>query len=132
MLADVPEKAPPTLRALRILSVPRFGDAPLDPEIAAACDDAAAALAEQGHAVETGPVFFDRAAVDDIWRIVGRTGVARVERLTGGRLTAEGGPTIRTMAAEGASLSAVDYADALAALAAFRRARSPLPSSATT
>lgn len=117
-------RAPPpsTARSLRILYVPRFGDAPLDPEVAAACDAAAAALAEAGHAVETGPVFFDRAAVDEIWRVVGRTGAARVARLTEGRLVAEGGPTVRAMAEEGLALSATDYADALSALAAFRRA----------
>ena len=43
-------------RAQRILSVPRFDDAPLDPEVAAACDTAAAALEAAGHIVETGPV----------------------------------------------------------------------------
>ena len=108
-------------RMLRILYVPRFGDAPLDPEVAAACEAAASGLAAAGHAVETGPVFFDRAAVDEIWRVVSRTGAARVARLTKGRLMAEGGPTIRAMAAEGAELSAADYADALSALAGFRR-----------
>lgn len=117
-LGDVP--APPR-RPMRILYVPRFGDAPLDPEVAAACDAAARTSAGQGHAVETAPVFFDRAAVDEIWRVVGRAGVARVARLTGGRLLAEGGPTIRAMAEEGAALSAADYANALAALASFRR-----------
>ncbi len=113
--------APSPRRPLRILYVPRFDDAPLDPEVAAACDAAARMLGEQGHAVDTGPVFFDRAAVDEIWRVVGRAGAARVARLTGGRLRDEGGPTIRAMAEEGAALSAADYADALAALAGFRR-----------
>ncbi len=121
VLADVAPGPAPAPRALRILYVPRFGDAPLDPEVAEACDAAARGLAAAGHAVETGPVFFDRAAVDDIWRVVGRAGVARVARLTGGRLAAEGGATIRAMAEEGAALSGADYADALAALAAFRR-----------
>ena len=117
-LGDVP--APPR-RPLRILYVPRFGEAPLDPEVAMACDAAARTLAGQGHAIETGPLFFDRAAVDEIWRVVSRAGVARVARMTGGRLLDEGGPTIRAMAEEGAALSAADYADALAALAGFRR-----------
>jgi aspartyl-tRNA(Asn)/glutamyl-tRNA(Gln) amidotransferase subunit A len=112
---------PPPPRALRILYVPRFEDAPLDAEVEAACGAAASALAGAGHSVVTGPVFFDRASVDDIWRIVGRTGAARVARLSNGRLAAEGGPTIRTMAEDGAALSAADYADALSALADFRR-----------
>ena len=121
VLADVRPGIAPRPRALRILYVPRFGDAPLDPEVAEACDAAARLLGAEGHAVETGPVFFDRVAVDEIWRVVGRAGVARVARLTGGRLLAEGGPTIRAIAAEGAAMSGADYADALAALAAFRR-----------
>ncbi len=112
----------PAPKTARILYVSRFDDAPLDPEVAAACDATAATLAAAGHVVEAGPVFFDRAAVDEIWRVVGRAGAARVARLTGGRLLAEGGPTIRLMAEEGAALSAADYADAMAALAGFRRA----------
>ena len=116
---DTARSPPP--RTLRILYVPRFGDAPLDPDVATACDAAASALAIAGHDVEIGPVFFDRAAVDEIWRVVGRAGAARVARLTEGRLLAEGGPTIRAMAEEGATLSAADYADALSALAVFRR-----------
>ena len=121
VLSDAAPRATPVPRALHVLYVPRFGDAPLDPEVATVCDAAARRLAAEGHAVEIGPVFFDRAAVDEIWRVVGRAGAARVARLTGGRLTAEGGPTIRAMAAEGAAISGADYADALAALAVFRR-----------
>jgi aspartyl-tRNA(Asn)/glutamyl-tRNA(Gln) amidotransferase subunit A len=104
-----------------ILYVPRFDDAPLDPEVAAVCDRAAHLLGEFGHRIETGPIFFDRGGVDEIWRVIGRAGVARVARMTGGRLIEVAGPSIQAMAEEGAALSAADYVAALAGLAAFRR-----------
>jgi len=106
---------------LRILYAPRFDDAPLDPEVAAVCDAAARQLGSLGHSVETAPVFFDRGVLDEIWRVIGRAGVARVARLTGGRLLETGGPSIQAMAREGAELAAADYVEALAGLAAFRR-----------
>ena len=60
--------------------------------------------------------------VDDIWRVVGRAGVARVFRsAAGAALSAQGGPTIQAMAAEGKDLSAVDYVETLARLATLRR-----------
>ncbi len=111
----------PDPASLRILYVPRFGDAPLDPEVLAATDAAASALARAGHRVETGPVFFDRAEVDEVWRVIGRAGVARVFASAGGRLDEHASPSIRAMAAEGRTLSAADYVDALARLAAIRR-----------
>ncbi len=111
----------PDLNRLRILYVPRFDDAPLDPEIAAATDAVAAALAGQGHAVETGGIFFDRPTIDEAWRIIGRAGVARAFRVAGDRLRGAGGPSIQAMAREGEGLSAADYAEALATIAGFRR-----------
>jgi aspartyl-tRNA(Asn)/glutamyl-tRNA(Gln) amidotransferase subunit A len=107
---------------LRILYVPRFDDAPLDREVAAACDAAARRLGLLGHRIETAPVFFDRAFVDEIWRVIGRAGVARVAQMTAGRLLDVAGPSIQAMAKEGAQLSAADYVDALARLTSFRRA----------
>ena len=106
---------------LRILYVPRFGDAPLDPEVAAACDAAASTLSEAGHVVERGDVFFDRAAIDEAWRIVGRAGVARAFRVPGSRLPAEGGPSLQAMAREGDAISAADYVEALAVVSGLRR-----------
>ncbi len=76
----------PDAARLRILYVPRFDDAPLDPEIEAATDAAATALTGMGHAVETAGVFFDRPTIDDAWRVIGRAGVARAFRVAGERL----------------------------------------------
>ncbi len=106
---------------LRILYVPRFDDAPLDREVEAATDEAARWLSGQGHKVEAGPLFFDRAVVDDIWRVVGRAGAARVFQQTEGRLQREGGAFIQAAAKEGMTLSAVDYVEALSRVTAFRR-----------
>ncbi len=106
---------------LRILYVPRFGDAPLDPEIAAATDAAAHALAGAGHAVETGDIFFDRVPIDEAWRVIGRSGVTRAFRLPGSRLAQESGSSIQAMAKEGEGLSAADYVEALSTVMGFRR-----------
>ncbi|UDL95991.1 amidase [Lichenihabitans sp. PAMC28606] len=118
-LVSVPLAADPT--RLRILYVPRFDDAPLDPEIEAATDRAAAALTGMGHVVEQGGVFFDRLAVDEAWRVIGRAGVARAFRAAGQRLRLQGGPTIQAMAQEGERLSAADYVDAMEVVTALRR-----------
>ncbi len=106
---------------LRILYVPRFDDAPLDPEIEAATDAAARALAAAGHEVATGGVFFDRGSIDEIWRVIGRAGVTRTFRVAGDRLRHAGGATIQAMATEGEGLSAADYVEALAGVSKFRR-----------
>ncbi len=118
-LASVP--LAPDITRLRILYVPRFDDAPLDPEIEAVTDAAATALIGMGHIVETGGVFFDRPTIDDAWRIIGRAGVARAFRVAGDRLRRDGGPSIQAMAQEGEALSAADYVEAVAAVMAFRR-----------
>jgi aspartyl-tRNA(Asn)/glutamyl-tRNA(Gln) amidotransferase subunit A len=116
--------APPPLRRpgpLRMLYVPRFDDAPLDREIESVCDATAQALSARGHAVETGPVFFDRAAVDEIWRVIGRTGVGHVFRSAGDRLARHGGPFVQGLAEEAKTISAVDYVEALSGVARFRQ-----------
>ena len=115
-----PSGLKPSERELRILYVPRFDDAPLDPEVEAATDAAATALSQQGHRVETGAVFFDRAKIDDIWRVIGRAGVARVFR-TRGQLAMQAGPSLQAMASEGQALVAAEYVEALARLSVARR-----------
>lgn len=118
-LVSVPLAPDPT--RLRILYVPRFGDAPLDREIEASTNATATALTGMGHSVETGGVFFDRPSIDEAWRIIGRAGVARAFRAAGDRLRREAGPTIQAMAREGEGLSAADYVEALASVIGLRR-----------
>ena len=111
---------PAGLEALRILYVPRFGDAPLDPEIETVTETAVRALAAAGHAVETGSVPFETAETDEIWRIIGRSGVAMLVRRHGDVLPGLAGPFVQGLAREGAAIPAGDYVDALGRIGAFR------------
>jgi aspartyl-tRNA(Asn)/glutamyl-tRNA(Gln) amidotransferase subunit A len=93
-------------RPLRILSVPAFGDAPVDPEIAGSVAEAAARFGELGHRVETGR--FDAAtAITEAWPVLGQAGIAWLMRAHPGRLD-DLGPAIRALAEAGANLSASD------------------------
>ncbi|MGH1590583.1 amidase family protein [Methylobacterium phyllosphaerae] len=96
-------------RPLRILAVPAFGSAPVDPEIAASVAEAAGRLEGLGHRVETGR--FDAAtALTEAWPVLGQAGIAWLMRAHPGRLDALG-PDIRALAEAGAALSAADLFD---------------------
>jgi aspartyl-tRNA(Asn)/glutamyl-tRNA(Gln) amidotransferase subunit A len=105
---------------LRILYVPRFGDAPLDPEIAASVDAAARTLAELGHRVEQGELPFDIEPLNRAWPQIGQVGVAwlleqhpeRRDRVA---------PRFAEMARAGAAIPASRYLDILETIDAFRR-----------
>lgn len=114
--------APPWAEgARRILHVPRFGTAPVDPEVAAATEAVARQLADAGHTVERGEVFFDLDDAARIWFVISRAGVAWLTAREGGRLGALAGASVRAMAADGEKLTGADYIDALERIAAFRR-----------
>ena len=108
-------------KRLRVLHVPRFGASPVDPEVTAATDEVADWLAEQGHEVQRGKVFFDLDEAGRIWHVVTRAGVAWLAARDGGRLGAMAGAAVSAMAADGEKLTGADYIDALERLAAFRR-----------
>jgi aspartyl-tRNA(Asn)/glutamyl-tRNA(Gln) amidotransferase subunit A len=113
--------APPwPRRRLRALYIPRFGEAPVDPEVAAAVDAFAARLERDGHEVRTAPVFFDLAAVARVWQVVSRAGVAWLMR-ENPSFEAKAGAATRAMATEGRNFAAVDYFDALDKTVALRR-----------
>jgi aspartyl-tRNA(Asn)/glutamyl-tRNA(Gln) amidotransferase subunit A len=105
----------------KILFIPRFGDSPVDPEVAKATEDVARFLADAGHLVRQGDVFFDLDDLARIWFVVTRAGVAWLAQRDSGRLAREGGASVRQMAADGAKLTGADYLDALERVAAFRR-----------
>lgn len=105
----------------RILYLPRFGASPVDPEVAAATDTVAAALAGAGHAVERAEVFFDLDELARVWFVISRAGVAWLAAREGGRIGAQAGASVRAMAADGATVSGADYLDALERVTAFRR-----------
>lgn len=113
--------APWPKRARRILFVPRFGSAPVDPDVAAATAAAARDLAAAGHQVDEGEVFFDLDDAGRIWHVISRTGVAWLFARDGGRIGRDAGAAARAMAADGDKLTGADYIDALERVAALRR-----------
>lgn len=100
-------------RALRVLFVPQFEDAPVDPEIAASVAEAVAAIGSLGHRVTHGDVPFPPARLAQVFATVSQAGVAwLLARLR--KTPAELTPAIRDLAERGAALAAVDYVEALA------------------
>src|SRR5262249_56666029 len=65
-----------TVAGCRVLFAPTFGDAPVDPEIAASVAAAAAELDRQGHRVTEAKNFDLADMIGDIWPVVSQTGVA--------------------------------------------------------
>jgi aspartyl-tRNA(Asn)/glutamyl-tRNA(Gln) amidotransferase subunit A len=107
-------------KALRILYVPRFGAAPVDPEVASQVAAFARDLSSIGHDVREGEVFFDLDVAAWIWHVVSRAGVAWLmaenpayESLAGASACA--------MAEDGRTVSGADYLGALEAVSAMRR-----------
>ena len=103
----------------RILFVPRFGDAPVDPEIAASVAAVASNLERLGHAVEEGAAPFELAVLDRIWSIIGPAGLAWLLRSCTDTRDRIGAPLVQ-MAEHGSTLSATDYVDGLDSIAKLR------------
>ncbi|WP_116472532.1 amidase [Zobellella maritima] len=105
---------------LRILYVPRFGDNPLDPQIAASVGGAAATLRALGHEVSEGELPFSLDFVDAFWPMLAAVAVAALfERYPEAEpLAAE---KFRTQAARGRDMGAAAYLNALEDIDAFRR-----------
>jgi Asp-tRNA(Asn)/Glu-tRNA(Gln) amidotransferase A subunit family amidase len=103
---------------LKILYVPRFGDAPLDPEIAQSVDAAARALGQVGE-VETGAMPLDLAALNEYWPRFGAAGVAYVMAQHPGKESLLG-PRFQAMLELGRSVTAAEY---LAGFELFERLR---------
>jgi aspartyl-tRNA(Asn)/glutamyl-tRNA(Gln) amidotransferase subunit A len=117
-LAARKKRAPIT--PLRVLYVQRFGEAPLDPEIAASVDSAARALETLGCRVETGSLPFDLAPLNEFWPVFGAVGVAYVMAAHPGK-EALLGPRFQAMLEEGRRVPAERY---LAGIEIFERLRS--------
>jgi aspartyl-tRNA(Asn)/glutamyl-tRNA(Gln) amidotransferase subunit A len=107
-------------KSARILYVPRFGAAPVDPEVASQVEAFAHRLSSMGHDVREGTVFFDLAVAGRIWHVVSRAGVAwlMAENPAYEKLA---GASARAMAEDGRKVSGADYLGALEAVSALRR-----------
>jgi aspartyl-tRNA(Asn)/glutamyl-tRNA(Gln) amidotransferase subunit A len=114
--------APPRPKARRrILYIPRFGEAPVDPEVASVVASVAEALARDGEDVQHGQAFFDLEDAARIWHVISRAGVAWLMGWKDVRFDEMAGASVRAMASEGQRLSGADYFDAIERVAAFRR-----------
>lgn len=103
---------------LKILYVPRFGDAPLDSEIARSVDAAARAL-EQFCEVETGAMPLELGPLNEFWPRFGAAGVAYVMAMHPGKEHLLG-PRFQAMLERGRMVTAAQY---LAGFELFERLR---------
>ncbi len=112
--------APTHRHPWHILYVPRFVDAPVDPEIAASVDSAAERFAELGHRVTTAQLPFDVEPIHARWPDVGRAAVAYLcNRYPQAKaLMAE---RYIEMAQLGDAISAAQYLDFIETVDQFRR-----------
>jgi aspartyl-tRNA(Asn)/glutamyl-tRNA(Gln) amidotransferase subunit A len=101
-------------RACRILYTPRFGDAPVDPEISASVDAAARALEGLGHRIEKKASSDIGEEANEAWPAISQAGLAWLLSQHQERRK-QVGSAIAAMAQAGAALTAVHYFDALAA-----------------
>jgi aspartyl-tRNA(Asn)/glutamyl-tRNA(Gln) amidotransferase subunit A len=104
-----------------ILAVRRFGDSPLDAEVAASFDDAVRTLAALGHRVHEGALPLDLGPVLAFWPTVGQVALARLFAAWPD-VRAQASPKYVEMAKQGESVAAPQFLDGLEAVAAFRRA----------
>jgi aspartyl-tRNA(Asn)/glutamyl-tRNA(Gln) amidotransferase subunit A len=107
-------------KAARILYIPRFGAAPVDPEVASQVEAFARRLSSMGHDVQQGEVFFDLDVAARAWHVISRAGVAwlMADNPTYEKLA---GASARAMAEDGRKVSGADYLGALEAVSAIRR-----------
>jgi aspartyl-tRNA(Asn)/glutamyl-tRNA(Gln) amidotransferase subunit A len=104
----------------RILYVPRFGEAPLDPQIAASVDEAARALDALGCRVETGAMPLDLRPLDAFWPEFGAAGVAFVMAKHPGKENLLG-PRFQAMLDQGRRVGAARYVEGIEIFERMRR-----------
>jgi aspartyl-tRNA(Asn)/glutamyl-tRNA(Gln) amidotransferase subunit A len=108
-----------TPRSLRIHFVERFGDSPVDPQIAESCARAAADLAALGHQVSYGALPLSIDAINGEWLKVANVGLSMLSRIK---------PDFNTLASagfidqarQGDAVSGGEYLQLLELLFAFR------------
>lgn len=105
----------------RVLYVPRFGDAPCDPEILASCAEAAHRLERLGCVVTEGDLPLDLGRLNTLWTRIGEIGLARYFEQDP-EVGAAAAPKYREMAARGAAAKATELWEILDLVDALRRA----------
>ncbi|MDP5290988.1 amidase [Oceanimonas sp. CHS3-5] len=105
---------------LRIHYVPRFGEQPLNAEIAENVERALAVFERQGHRVTQGELPFSFEPVDRFWPMLGVTAVAAIFHAFP-ETEPEAAERFRDMAEQGRQLSATDYLCGLDGIRGFRR-----------
>jgi aspartyl-tRNA(Asn)/glutamyl-tRNA(Gln) amidotransferase subunit A len=106
------ESQEPPIRK-RVLYVPSFGDAPVDPQIGASVTEAAEALAALGCEVEQGDVPFEFDDVARAFTMISAAGLAWLLRGHENRMSTITS-AMQSLAENGGALTAADYVDALA------------------
>jgi aspartyl-tRNA(Asn)/glutamyl-tRNA(Gln) amidotransferase subunit A len=109
--------SPPERR--RVLFVPTFADAPVDPEIAASVAAAASNLARLGHEVTESRSFDLADEINAKWPAVAQTGLAWLMREHADKRDRLGA-SIRAMADAGDAVPATDFFDAMHAAHVLR------------
>ena len=110
---------------LRALYVERFGDAPLDPEIAASAAATVARLEGLGVRVARGPLPLDLRELDAFWSSFGAVGLAHVMAAYPGR-EALLGARMQELLVAGRGVPAARYLAWIEAMQALRRAAAQL------
>lgn len=114
----IPEEAG-EVRPLNVLFIDRFGDAPVDAEIAAICRDAAKSLEAFGHSVSCGPLPLDLGAISANWQVLANAGLAKLAAEMSAYFDLVT-PPFADQARAGAKLSASDYLAFIDTIADFR------------
>ena len=117
-------RAPPqesrAQRPLRIRCVLSMGNVPIEPEIVNSVREATTILKSLGHEVVEGAAPYDVANVDQIWGTLSAAGLARVlTTYVGWREKIH--PSLIPVAERGATVTGIEYALALDAVAELRR-----------
>jgi aspartyl-tRNA(Asn)/glutamyl-tRNA(Gln) amidotransferase subunit A len=105
----------------RIAYMPRFGDAPVDPQIASSVAAAAQDMSALGHKVDALACPLDLDQIGEAFRTVSAAGLAWLLRGFSEGSIARCGQEMQVVARYGASLSAADYVRALTDTARLKR-----------
>jgi aspartyl-tRNA(Asn)/glutamyl-tRNA(Gln) amidotransferase subunit A len=112
---NLPPFAPAIPTRCKILYVPRFGNLPVDSEIATAVTNSAQVFADRGHTVDQGAVPFDLAPLNEAWPVISQVGLAwmlQSHRDWRGKLTS----AIEEMAVNGIERKGTEYFNSLNAI----------------